>query len=114
MPVHDDDQAIPNSNLRQHWPLVGLMMVVLTVSILAFQSPIAQNRGETTPQADETPGEILILNDAGYPAETPDADEQAMAPEEIGYTDGIIFWSTILVLILLVGTIREMIHRKGI
>jgi hypothetical protein len=102
MPVQNDNQAVPKSNHRQHWPLVGLMMVVLAVSILAFQSPIAQERGETTPQADEAPADI------------PDADEQTIAPEEIGYTDGIIFWSTILVLILLAGTIREMIHREGI
>ena len=35
-------------------------------------------------------------------------------PDEIGYTDGIIFFATILVLILLVGTLREVIHRKGV
>ncbi len=114
MPVHNDGQAVPKSNHRQHWPLVGLIIIVLAVSMLAFQSPIAQDRGETTPQADEMPVDILILDDTGYPAESPNAEGQPMAPEEIGYTDGIIFWSTVLVLILLMATIREMMHRKGI
>ena len=33
-------------------------------------------------------------------------------PEEIGSTDGIILWSAILILILLVGTLRELLYQE--
>ena len=45
--------------------------------------------------------------------QTAEQDAQPPTPEEIGYTDGIIFMSTLLILILLVGTLRETLRRKG-
>jgi hypothetical protein len=44
---------------------------------------------------------------------TAEMEDLPPTPEEIGYTNGIIFCSTVLVLILLVGTLRETIRREG-
>jgi hypothetical protein len=44
--------------------------------------------------------------------QTAEAETLPPTPEEIGYTDGIIFMSTLLILILLVGTLRETLRRK--
>ena len=44
--------------------------------------------------------------------QTAEVEALPPTPEEIGYTDGIIFMSTLLILILLLGTLREALWRK--
>jgi len=81
-----------------HWVLFILTLGVLVLSSLVFIKPISQNGSTLTP----TPFEMMTAT-----------EELPPTPDEIGYTDGIIFFSTILVLILLVGTLRETIRREG-
>lgn len=100
------------SNLR--WVLIALVLGVLTLSILAFISPVSQVGQETSPSptglSDQETGTPTIVQDL-----TQTAEIEALPPtaEEIGYTDGIIFMSTLLILILLVATLRETLLRKG-
>ncbi len=82
--------------------MIGLVLGVLVLSILAFFSPVSQGWQETTPTP--TAYELTPTNETEAPPPT---------PEEIGYTDGIIFMSTLLILILLIGTLREILRRKG-
>jgi hypothetical protein len=84
-----------------HWVLFILTLGVLVLSSLVFIKPISQNGSTLTP----TPFEMMTA--------TAEVKELPPTPDEIGYTDGIIFFSTILVLILLVGTLRETIRREG-
>lgn len=88
-------------NLR--WILIALVLGVLILSILAFISPISQGGREAT----LTPTDELGMT------QTAEVDGLPPTPEEIGYTDGIIFMSTLLILILLVGTLRETLRRRG-
>ena len=99
---------------RLRWILIALVLVVLVFSVLAFISPISQGGQGSTP----TPSVV-----SGTGAATPSGDLEITqtaegetlppTPEEIGYTDGIIFMSTLLILILLVGTLRETLRRRG-
>ena len=89
-----------------------LVLGVLFLSTLAFVRPISQEA--VTPTSEITPSvtpEEAGLSGESIPLET-ETDEPPPTPEEVGYTDLIIFCSTVLVLILLVGTLREMIRRK--
>jgi hypothetical protein len=98
---------------RFMWMLVGMMVVVVVLAVLALRSPISQPTGErviTLTVTSVSPEENLT----GTPE--PEAivlqPEDFLDPEEIGHTGNIIFWSTVLLLILLVGTFRETILRK--
>lgn len=97
------------------WALVVLVLGVLILSGVTLARPISQ--GGATPT--ETSGAMLTAETTTtmgsiLTATTPTpAPTESLTPEEIGYTDGIIFFSTVLVLILLVGTLRETLHRKG-
>ncbi len=94
--------------LKPQWVLVMLVLGVLFLSSLAFSKPISQKR------QDPTSVETQTKTVTGTPEATATATEdEPPTPEEIGYTDGIIFCSTVLVLILLVGTLRETLRRKG-
>lgn len=96
------------------WMLLIMLFVVSVLAVLALRSPISQPTGERTmiptltgsPSADSlavTPEpEVIILGQDDF-----------LDPEEIGHTDGIIFWSTVLVLITIIGTLREAILRKN-
>lgn len=106
-----EDQKPIFSQPGNHWVILVLVVVVLTLSALAFRSPIAQEPGETTPSPEVLPTDEIEIDADAVSIDAED-EEQQMTPEEIGYTDGIIFWSTILVLILLIGTLREIIHRR--
>ena len=96
------------------WVLIALVLVVLVLSILAFISPISQGGQGSTP----TPS-VVSKTGAARPTgdlemtQTAEGDTLPPTPEEIGYTDGIIFMSTLLILILLVGTLRETLRRRG-
>ncbi|MFU8827200.1 MAG: hypothetical protein ACNA70_06885 [Brevefilum sp.] len=109
--VHGNNGSFWGSKLM--WLLIGMIVIIIILAILALRSPISQPIGERTmiptleetPSAlspDETPGPVvIILEQADF-----------LNPEDIGHTDGIIFWSTILLLIVVVGTLREAILRK--
>lgn len=96
---------------KPQWVLVALVLVVMIIGSLAFFQPTAQ--GTSTPAATITSvpaqGEVLSST-TPTPADEP--VRPAPTQEEIGYTDGIIFCSSVLVLILLVGTLRETIRYR--
>lgn len=99
------------------WPhsvLLLILLGVITLSIMACIQPILAQPEETqTPVLTETPSQMpLIETDTDMVAQT----QQALpppTPDEIGSTRGIIIWAAILILILLIGTLRETLHRKG-
>lgn len=93
--------------------LIAMIVVILILAVLALRSPISQPTGDRTmvPTLDDEITE-------GSPDATPEPvviimePEDFLDPEDIGHTDGIIFWSTILLLIVVIGTLREAILRK--
>ena len=108
-----DEKPNRKFKLNSWWVLLVLLAVVLLLSILALNSPVSQRAEEATPSLT---AEADIDQSAGtpdtataYPAE---GTLEPLTSEEIGTTDGIILWSTILILILLVGTLRELLYQK--
>lgn len=98
---------------KQFWFLYALVLLVLLLSILAFNSPVSQNPQETPVVETVVPTEgDQPAADAAEMTGTPPAQVDPPTPEEIGFTDGIILWSTLLILILLVATLREFLRRK--
>lgn len=98
---------------KQFWVLYALVIVVLLLSILAFNSPVSQSP-QVTPELETivpTDGD-QAATDAARLTETLQAQVEPPTAEEIGFTDGIILWSTLLILILLVATLREFLRRK--
>lgn len=99
---------------RLVWMLLAMLVIVVVLAALSLRSPIAQPIGERTmvPTLDGTPSadalmatpepEVIILGQDDF-----------LDPEEIGHTDGIIFWSTLLLLIVVLGTLRETVLRKN-
>lgn len=95
------------------WTLLVLVFIIVTLAFLAFRSPISQPVGErvititvtSAPTEDDVIGtpepEVIVLE-----------PEDFLDPDEIGHTDGIIFWSTVLMLIVVVATLRETFLRK--
>jgi hypothetical protein len=98
---------------RFMWMLVGMMVVVVVLAVLALRSPISQPTGERVITLT-----VTSASPEDYLTATPEPEaivlqpEDFLDPEEIGHTGNIIFWSTVLLLILLVGTFRETILRK--
>ena len=98
------------------WPhgiLLVLVLSVISLSLLAFIHPVAHGAAQVSPS--QTP---LATETGGLATQSTDQNEiqetlPPPTPDEIGSTNGIIFWSTVLILILLIGTLRETIHRKG-
>ena len=113
MPEEHGTMDGPKFKHGKQWILFALVMVIFGLSILAFTSPVSEGMGqsESTPTLAPT-GQT---EDSTETAVTPTPDPEAMppTPEEIGYTDGIIIWSTILIIILLIGTLRETTRREG-
>jgi uncharacterized protein YpuA (DUF1002 family) len=112
MPLWDRGQRGHQRMKVSIWFLYVLVIAVLILSILAFRSPISQQVEEPTvsptlwvSQAEETNKEVEQNL-------TPAPEETLVRPEEIGYTDEIILWSAILVLIPLVATLREYLLKK--
>jgi len=95
------------------WILFILVLGVVALSILALLSPIAERSGmldsTLTPFTSDEAGEETETTNQVI---TPTPEQAPPTVEEIGNTNGIILWSTILVLILLVGTLRETLHRN--
>ena len=90
------------------WALLVMVVMILALAVLAFMSPISQPNRQLIPVAT---GTSSPLENGLKP--TPEPDPLILDREDIGHTDGIIFWSTVLLLILLIGTIRETILRKN-
>lgn len=112
MPIQERSSLPTKRGIGPQWILFTLVLGVLILSSVAFAMPIGQSTPlpavSETPSATEDPvaGNVITI--------TPSTEADALPPtaEEIGYTDGIIFCSTVLVLILLVGTLRETVRRK--
>ena len=89
--------------------VIVLVVMVVLMTILALVTPdasntLAQNTTDTLENVELTATPIPM-------AET--EENQMPSHEEVGYTDGVIFCGTILVLILLLGTLREILwYRK--
>lgn len=109
-PVDKKDRGL-FAEIRAQWMLVALAAAVLTLSVLAFSSPVSQNSTLATP----SPAGMTECTATAAAAQTQTAESEAAppTPEEIGYTDGIIIMSTLLILILLVATLREALRRKA-
>ena len=114
MQEQDQDKKHNKRSIQPQWVLFGLFGCVLLFLGLVFIHPafidvMAVSSAAQLPvnpaQAAETEEAVITPTPAGE-ATTPTQDE-------IGSTDGIIFWATLLVLILIIGTLRETIKRKG-
>ena len=105
-------QAEPNGRFK--WGLVILILSVLILASFAFGRPNGEEAVTASPtttlKINVETGTAMASNTT---TETVTVDIPP-SPDEIGYTDGIIFFATILVLILLVATLREVIHRRGV
>lgn len=101
------------TSFKGYWVFFVLIFAVLTLSILAFNSPVSQDSRNTTPSPAALSGDLQTTSTAEV-AQTMTAETTLLppTPEEIGFTNGIILWSTILILILLVGTFREVLYRR--
>jgi len=96
------------------WILFMSVFGILSLSTLAFMRPIFQGTVEITPTPTSqlSPSE-QSAGDGSPTAEITPTDDTPPTPEEIGFTDGIILGSTVLILILLIATLRETIQREG-
>ncbi|QRN83049.1 hypothetical protein JR338_11645 [Chloroflexota bacterium] len=96
------------------WILLALVLGVMIITSVAFMQPISRARTAPTPTANAA--EVTLEGArtesiAPTPSVTPTEPPSA---EEVGYTDGIILCSSVLVLILLVGTLRETLRRRNL
>lgn len=110
MPLRQDNKHPSKLRAVPLWFLFALVFIVIILFTLAFTSPISQEVREST----VTPTVITTLDEeiATDGALTPEPEAVPRTVEDIGYTDGIIFWSMVLVLIILIATLREIILRK--
>ena len=94
------------------WILLIIVLGVIVLSVLALRSPVAERSNLLSPTSTPSPEVVEV---GGTPGDIDQTTPQRPPPtvEEIGNTNGIIFWSTVLVLILLVGTLRETLFRNG-
>lgn len=92
--------------------LFVLIIAVVVLAILTFTRPISQQAQTETP----CPTLLALMTEQATlfvdVTPTPLLDLEPPTPEDIGYTDGIIFWSTVLVLIMLVGVLIETLRRR--
>ena len=99
--------------ISKQWIVSLLILIIFAMSILAFTSPVSEGLGQAAATTTSAPTEQTSDSTETAVTPTPDPEEMPPTPEEIGYTDGIIIWSTILIVILLIGTLRETIRREG-
>ena len=96
------------------WILLVLVIGVMIITSIAFMQPISRARAVPTPTGEMVSVTVegaTTENAAPTPSVTPTEPPSA---EEVGYTDGIILCSSVLVLILLVGTLRETLRRRNL
>ena len=103
----------PKFKLSKQWIFSLLILSLFALSILAFTSPVSEGMGQAESTATTVPTGQTSDSTETIVTPTQDPEEMPPTPEEIGYTDGIIIWSTILIVILLIGTLRETIRREG-
>lgn len=107
-------RSLTKTNFEPQYLIFVFSTVVLLLFLIAFVRPVypaalgltTEPTTEAILEADQQEAENLLTT-------TPTPELEPPTPEEIGYTDGIIFWATVLVVILLAGTLRETLHRKG-
>ncbi len=113
MKNHSNENNNSLWNSKFLWSLILVMVVVLILAVFSWRSPISKPTGErmiTLTVTSEEPEQALV--------QTPQVElilsgpEDFLNPEEIGHTDGIIVWGTVLMMILLLATLREIILRK--
>lgn len=92
--------------------LFTLIIGVVILAILTFTRPISQGERTITPLPTSMELTATAQPFGTAAVITPTSEVVPLTPEEIGYTDLIIFWSTVLVLILLVGVLRETILQR--
>ena len=109
MPDQNFSKKKLNLRIFPHGIMLVLVLSVIILSVMAFVNPVAQG-ATATPSASSTSS----ATDVTQQADQTQTEEilPPPTPEEIGSTNGIIFWSTVLVLILLIGTLRETILLK--
>lgn len=113
MPEEHEAMERPKFKLVKEWILCVFVLGVFALSILAFISPVSEGLGQAESTATSVPTDSTLNPTEMAQTPTPDSEEMPPTPEEIGYTDGIIIWSTILIIILLIGTLRETTQREG-
>ena len=114
MPENNQPIKEKKFRFRPQWILFIIVLGVVVLSVLALRSPVAERSQILSPTSTPSP-EAEDADTGDTLGEINQATPQPPPPtvEEIGNTNGIILWSTILVLILLVSTIRETLFRNG-
>lgn len=111
----DREQVKKSFKLRffPHGILLILILSVIFLSVMAFINPAAQDV-TPTPSPFSTTSAADVQENATQSFEGAGTDEPVAppSPEEVGSTDSIIIWSTVLILILIIGTLRETILHK--
>ncbi len=112
MPLREIKPKPSRRRFGPQWALMVLVLGVMIITSITFIHPERQisaasglaSTASVTADVDETElaPDLLETNVNSLPP----------TPEEIGYTDGIIFCSSVLVLILLVATLRETLRQK--
>ena len=106
------NRRLPKIKIEPQYFFVFFSLVILLTFVIVFTRPVYP----ASLQATAAPTSEAIASTPQSTSEnrvSPTPTNIPPTPEEIGYTDGIIFWATILVVILLVGTLRETLRRKG-
>jgi len=113
MAIDELDPQPKKPGIGPQWILLALVIGVMIITSVAFMQPLSRGRALPTPTAEmlayPVEGETLESS-APTPSVTPTEPPSA---EEVGYTDGIILCSSVLVLILLVSTLRESLRRRN-
>lgn len=113
MAIDELDPQPKQPGIGPQWILLALVIGVMIITSVAFMQPISQAQVVPTPTlevVDSTLEAATHENAVPTPSATPTEPPSA---EEVGYTDGIILCSSVLVLILLVGTLRETLRRRN-
>jgi TRAP-type C4-dicarboxylate transport system permease small subunit len=112
MPLREIEPEPSKRCLEPQWVLMVLVLGVMILASVAFIHPERQVNATTSPISTASPTPVVDETELSPDALVTATESLPPTPEEIGYTDGIIFCSSILVLILLVGTLRETLRRK--
>ena len=112
MPENTPPAKKKKVHFNPQWILLILVLGVIVLSVLALRSPVAERSHLLGPTSTPSPE---VEEGEGTPGDIDQTTPERPPPtvEEIGNTNGIIIWSTVLVLILLVGTLRETLFRNG-
>lgn len=112
MPLREIEPKPSRQRIGPQWVLMVLVLVVMILTSVAFAHPGGQVSSSLTPASTVSVTPDSGETEFGSDALETTAGSQPPTPEEIGYTDGIIFCSSVLVLILLVATLRETLLKK--